>query len=264
MTAQEACRRSTLLLLGRDHCTYGHHVVARCGDRARGAISVGADVDSPAREYKGDLAVPNEDAALAIDEGDRVLLAVADAHFGHQSSHDLLRALVLEAAPVPANPAELERVLARVAAQPARQDYASETSFAVAVLDRREGRGFGWSFGDSSIALVGADLDADPLHRREMAFVSPVRPESLAFDRGHRFAFAAGSGEAMLAYTDGIDECHYRSPETSVTPALIRAEWCAAAGNLDAFLDGVVRRALRGVDGHPGGQDNIAILAAAV
>ena len=65
-----------------------------------------------------------------------------------------------------------------------------------------------------------------------------------------------------MAFTDGVDGCHYRRPETSVQPEDIHE--IALATNMDPLetVNEVITLALKGVDGSPGGQDNIAMIAA--
>ena len=92
--------REVTKLLGIDHGTIGDLVVQpQAGGRTACAISVGADGHDGVRIFKGDLPVPNEDAAGAIDEDDRTLLVVTDGHSGHFAGHQLVER-VLER-PVP-------------------------------------------------------------------------------------------------------------------------------------------------------------------
>jgi hypothetical protein len=79
---------------------------------------------------------------------------------------------------------------------------------------------------------------------------------------GSAFKFSAEPGDLLLAYTDGIDECHYRSPRTSVRPGHVSALAAGVGNDPLATVDGLCRLALGGVDGNPGGEDNIAIIAA--
>ena len=78
------------LLLGRDHDECGIATTVAVGDRAAASISVGGDPRSPSLQFKGSRYVPNEDALCIVDSGDRVVMAVADAHFGHEASHAMI------------------------------------------------------------------------------------------------------------------------------------------------------------------------------
>ena len=62
--------------------------------------------------------------------------------------------------------------------------------------------------------------------------------------------------------SDGIDECHYGKPETSVTPQIMVELWRETGNELEAYVRRLVELALSGVDRHPGGQDNVAVIAA--
>lgn len=245
------------LLLGRDHP--GLDEVRRVG-LAQGttvcALSAGSDPFSPAMLSKGDPEEPNEDALLALDEGDLLLLAVADAHHGVESSHELLEGLAA-AGRIPRSPDELQDLLARVPAlgPPSR----SATTLLVAVYDRTDHRGFGLSFGDSSLHLVGPER-VRLVNTRSHEFVSPRDPSTLGPDRGLPFHFRSRPGRLLVAFTDGVDECHYRSRATSVRPSHLKALFDETGPDPGTYADRLVELALEGVEGHPGGQDNIALI----
>lgn len=259
-----SCAATTrLLLLGRDHGDYGRYELRRPTPDTACALTVGADPASPSRAYKGDLAIPNEDALLLVEQGPRVLLAVADAHFGHRPSHDLLAALDAAVAEVPAAPGELAALLRGLAAGPPAGDYPGRTSLLVAVLDRAAGGGFGWSFGDSSCAVCGPGGARWPVNAHSHDFVSLVEPATLAPEDGDPFAFRAGPGELVLAFTDGIDGCHYGYPETSVGETELCEVFTSAGADPEGHARRLVELALGGVRGAPGGQDNIALVVAA-
>jgi hypothetical protein len=71
-----------------------------------------------------------------------------------------------------------------------------------------------------------------------------------------------GAGDMVLAFTDGIDECHYRRPATSMLPHHIVASVAEGQRRPPEVVAILARQALGGVDGNLGGQDNIAVLAA--
>lgn len=249
-------------MLGSDHNEYGGYALARLSERMAWAISVGADRASPSLSAKGDVRYPNEDALLAVESGDRVALVVADAHFGRESSHDLLSDLAGLLPPIPADLAALAGVLRQLARRDPAPDYDSETSLVVVVYDRAVRAGFGFSFGDSTFAIVGEAGHRRPTGSPGAWYVSPARPGSVNPDVADTFAFEAAPGDLLLAYTDGIDECHYGEPATSVTPEIMAALWRDTGGEPDAYVRRLVELALAGVDGHPGGQDNLAVAAA--
>ena len=252
-----------VLELGADHQEYGSYSFGSLSEQTVWAISVGADHDSPSLQYKGDLDYRNEDGLLAIEDGDRVLLAVADGHFGREASHDLLSGVDAAAVRVPRDPCELAAIVIDLAAKEPVEGLQAATSLLVAVCDRADRSGFGLSYGDSTFAVVGSAG-----HRRHgeptmATFVSPAFPKSLDPANASSFAFTAEPDDVLLAYTDGIDECHYQHPETSITTAMM-ADMAREAEGILNYTRQLVELALAGVDGNPGGQDNIAIVAAAV
>jgi len=250
------------LELGDDHIEYGSYALGRLSAGTVWAISVGADSASPSLRSKGDARHPNEDALLAAEQGDRVLLAVADAHFGRESSHDISRELASRLPPIPAAPDALAALLRRLSPGLPPSGSASQTCLLIAVYDRATRQGFGLSFGDSTFAIVGAGGHRQPIARRRSHYVSSAGPGSLNPAVADTFVFAASRGDLLLAYTDGIDECHYGEPETSVTPRIMADLWRTAGNEPEAYVRHVVELALAGVDGHPGGQDNLAVVAA--
>jgi len=252
------------LELGCDHTEYGRYTLGRLSARTVWAISVGADPTAPSLAAKGDPEQPNEDALLAAEQGDRVLLVVADAHFGRESSHELLRDLSEQLAAIPVNSEQLAALLRQVSKRDPTPDYASDTSLLIAVFDRAAGEGFGVSFGDSTFAIVGDAGQRQPVAPPRAAYVSPANPASLDPEQSDSFVFTAMPGDLLLAYTDGIDECHYCEPETSVTPRIMANLWREAGNDPEAYVRRLVELALSGTDGNPGGQDNLAVVATRV
>jgi serine/threonine protein phosphatase PrpC len=253
-----------LLLLGLDHTDYGRvHSAPQAAGRTAAAISVGG----PYVEIrKGDLDVPNEDGALAIDDGDRTLLVVADGHHGHWASHGLLEALA--EIPVPTDLMALLATIQRLA-QPLPTDRTSlppglldaRSTLLAAVVDRRHHRTFGASYGDSSIFGVANDRFPERFNRKSEHYVSPWSPGSLDPRHAREFSFAVAPGDLVVVCTDGIDECHYGQPSTSVGPEHF-ARVFTEAQQPHAFARKLAELALLGVDGHPGGQDNLALAVA--
>jgi serine/threonine protein phosphatase PrpC len=254
-------RPRAALELGCDHMEYGRYALGRVSRRTIWAISVGARPDSPSLSAKGDPEYPNEDGLLAAEEGDRVLLAVADAHFGREASHDLLRDLAGKLPPLPASSDELADLVRGLARSDLLPDYASETTLLIAVYDRAAHEGFGLSFGDSTFAIVGEAGHWQPVGLPGSYYASPARRGSLNPGIADTFSFTGNPGDLLLAYSDGIDECHYRKPETSVTPQIMAELWQEIGNEPEAYVRRLVELALSGVGGHPGGQDNLAVVA---
>lgn len=253
-------RFGRLRLLGEDFSTYGTISSTGVGSEAAAGITVGADEDSPSKQWKYDADVDNEDALCLIAAPDWIGLAVADAHYGPESSHMLISRLhdIWEKVR-PNNLDHLQQMVEFLRqGDPARTD--SETTLLVAAYDRESGTGFGLSWGDSTLAIAGPDRVPRRVNPHDSRFVSARQRGSLR--HGGQFSFAAEPGELILVYTDGIDGCHYRHEQTSVQPSHIHE--IAREKNfvpLDV-VNGVMSLALRGVDGYPGGQDNIVMAAA--
>lgn len=255
-------RLGRLLLLGENYGTFGAVAATRVGSQSAAAISVGSDPDSPSGRWKYDNTVANEDTLCVIDAGSWVGMAVADAHYGPESSHMLISRLHDIWVKVrPTDEHHLEQMIEFLrAGDPARTE--SETTLIVTVFDRDKGRGFGVSFGDSTFTVLAPGRTPNPLNHHDHRFVSAAIPQSLR--RGNVFNFSASPGDVLLTFTDGIDGCHYRQPLTSVRPEHLSAIGEAVMFDPLDLVTEVTNLALRGVDGNPGGQDNIAIAAVTV
>ena len=251
-----------ITLLGRDHSRYGHLHQASIGEVAC-AVSVGADPYSPSVQFKRDPDVPNEDALAAYDDGERAVLAVADAHFGPFASHALIERLPAALGDVSAlrGPADLIAALPALHRESDDPKEASESTLAIAVLDRAAGRCFGITAGDSSVVYVDA-TGARPLSEKRPEFISPAWPGTLGPHLVSSFESPWRPGDRVLAFTDGVDECHYRHPETSVGLADVASLYQQSGRQLKIFARRLGMRALNGVGESPGGQDNIALLIA--
>jgi len=248
------------LCLGIDHKEYGEYELGSLrGGRCAYAISVGGDPLSPARLHKPRHDIPNEDALLVAESEVASLIAVADAHFGHEASHELLGRLSLVLTQIPSHAIELLEVLSECHVDAATDESRSETTLLIACANRKTGAGFGISVGDSSLFHADGKIPPTRINRRDARFLSPRNPASLDPRLASEFAFQLEEDSMLLATTDGIDACCYNSPERSIGPmelGRLRAETDRA----DTFLEKAVRLALEGVAPHPGGQDNIAAI----
>lgn len=241
----------TLLLLGRDHHRYGRlHHEALTPDAA-GAISVGG---TPTGRSLVAKAEPNEDAAVAIDDGAFLIMAVADAHFGAEASHHFIEA-VRQAAPTTLS--DLRACVA--AAFEGDAQTASETTLTAVVLDQATGRGRGLSFGDSSAVIVDAS-GARRLFDANAIYICAGGAASTAL--AVEFEFVLPAGALLVLFTDGIDECHYRRPATSIGMRHLAELFESTRGDPKHFARRLGAKALNGVDGNPGGEDNLVLLVA--
>ena len=241
----------TLLLNGRDHHRYGRlHHESLTPDVA-GAISVGG---SPTGRSMVAKAEPNEDALVAVDDGVHLLLAVADAHFGAEASHHFIDALKVAA---PKSPAAVRACIADALLDDAQT--ASETTLTAVVMDHASGRGYGISFGDSSAIIIDAD-GARRLFDGNSIYLCAGGAASLAL--GVEFEFELAPNALLVLFTDGVDECHYRRPETSIGMRHLHDLFLSTRGDPKQFARRLGAKALNGVDDNPGGEDNIALLVA--
>ena len=259
----------TILMEGRDHLQWGRYAIRELDRSAACFMSVGSDSHSPACVFKGDRRFPNEDALLLVHQEGRFLVAVADARFGLESSHGLLRGLADRLDEIPASHAALTDRLVnafdrwRHDPELAYDGCRSATTLVVAVYDRARRQGFGLSVGDSTFAVVGGDLSpvaVNPINSRCLSLTT--QPGSVA-SLSAPFTFATQPGQLLLAFTDGVNECHYRYPETSITPRHMQVLFHDAGFDPREYARALGRLAMDGVSGSPGGQDNIALVVVA-
>ena len=250
-------RLGRILLLGENFGNYREIDSARVGSEAAAAISVGADEHSPSKQFKYDDAVDNEDAICLIAAPDWVGMAVADAHYGPESSHMLLERLHRIWAKIrPESPAHLAEMVEFLSnGDSARTE--SETTLLIAVYDRQSRSGFGISFGDSTFAIAGPKRPLQRINPQDHRFVAANQRGSLL--GGTEFTFTASHDELLMIYTDGVNECHYRNPPTSLQDHHIQALVEDAGFDPLESVERVIAAALEGVDGNPGGQDNIVL-----
>ncbi|MBI3561646.1 MAG: SpoIIE family protein phosphatase [Gammaproteobacteria bacterium] len=246
------------MLLGKDFAHYGEVGYCHTAMKMHCAISVGADKTSPSLRFKGDLRSTNEDALTAVSCGDTALLAVADAHFGQWASQALVAGLAGYARDI-TDQASLYSYLQQLCDESCDHSQPSETTLLMVCLNLLSGDGFGVSFGDSSAVCVGRQ-GVRHLNTKNSQYVSLNKPHSLDPACAEEFSFTLRPDELLVVFTDGVDECHYGSPATSVTDQHLQRLYHVSAGDAKHYLTQLVELALAGVNGNPGGQDNIAIV----
>ena len=239
------------MLLGKEHPTYDKiDSTSLYGSFA--AITVGSDPASPSIKYKGED--PNEDALVLYDDARYCVQAVADAHFGLASSHSLITFLY-EAllSSIPKTQEELAQLYEKFIFKEATH---SETTLLIAIWDRKEKQGFGVSVGDSTLLLVHEDgiEQCNPKNRR---YIDPQKP---FFKPEEFFYFSFPNNALLLAFTDGVDECNYRNPEKSINHEDFHKLFKQYGGYPKEYGSALITLALKGVRGHKGGQDNIALI----
>ena len=275
MTPEPSTDRLSEALFGEDHDTPTEYAMCSVGlsDSAPSwsakagtacAISVG---NVSALSRKGGTTVPNEDCLYAYDDGRRVIHVVADGHHGHEASHDLVEDEYgpdldpLEAIEVAYHLHQKKAAEASDAASHPLSPSSSRTTLLIACLDREAGRLQGVSIGDSAL-FVGSLADGvkrvvDPTQR----YAAPWDYDSLAVPASSQFNVPVATGHWIVSCTDGVTECQYGKPETSIQAGHLETLMIRASGDTDRFVDELATLALKGVDGNPGGEDNFAILA---
>lgn len=250
------------LLLGERSKKYGEIECCHTDRSIACAISVGSDAASPSLIYKGNKTSPNEDALFACDHERRIILAVADSHFGHWASHAVITGL-FESRDKLGSFESIHRVFHSICDTKHNHTERSETTLALVSIDTATGEGIGVSFGDSSILRINS---AGVLRQnvKNSHYITPNRPLSLDAGFANELKFAVDKGDVLMLFTDGVDECHYGCPETSVQDNHIHELYSKYPRNVAQFVSALAALALSGVNGNPGGQDNVAIAAALI
>jgi hypothetical protein len=102
------------------------------------------------------------------------------------------------------------------------------------------------------------------VNRKNRDYVSPWSAGALDPRRALEFGFSVAPGELVVAFTDGVDECHYGKPDTSIGKRHLWNLLPDAGGSPEHYVRALAELALQGVGGNPGGQDNLAIAATRV
>lgn len=244
-----------LVLLGAEHRLFDHvTLVAAADGRTALAISPGALPEPRFWATKGNRQFPNEDACCALESGDATVLAVADAHFGRESSHVFITAIA--AAPPACEASSFAELRRRLAALPPLENCQTASTLVVAVVDRVQGRVQALGFGDSRLCVLGPS-GARSLLAPDHDFVRPGEREPLLDGREPQ-SFPVARGELVVAYSDGL--CDAFGEGIGLAPDAL-AE-LAAAGGFDPrhFARAAAEAAL--AEPSPGaasGRDNLAI-----
>lgn len=241
-------------MIGRDYPDLGAVVQKTLGP-VTGCISAGSDPNSPSFAYKGDKVLsPNEDGLVALRQDHRCMLVVADGHLGHYSSHALLDGL----AALPKVPPRLGPLSLILSSGEWIDETAGGTTLLLACVDEKSGAVFGLSFGDSSLVTLGP---AGARVRNDLNDVYLRGGGPIEVESGRPFQFQLEPGELLLLYTDGVNECCYRDPYRSVNLSHLDQLYQEHGNDAASLTRALMELALAGVDGYPGGQDNIVILS---
>lgn len=240
-----------VVLSGIEHPEYDV-VASRTVSGIVACLCAGRDVQSSSLVHKRH---PNEDSILICAHDGRALLALADGHHGDGGDR-LIRFLAERCQAIPPRLSGISLLLLEPFS--AGSEELSGTTLLVACLDTNTGEVFGFSFGDSTILSVGPD--GCKVHNQlNDVYLYGERP--IPLENARPFSFKLAQGEGMMLFTDGVNECCYRDPSRSVKLHHVESAFASAGGDANVWAQAVTQLALDGVDGHPGGEDNVAVLA---
>lgn len=257
--------------LGPDHVTPDDVTVTSLDAQLCIGISVGGSGLSAASLNKRD---DNEDAVLGIVDGTRVLLAVADAHFGARASATWISRLATQGE-IPPDIDTLRETLDRLAPLQvvpntdalADEQGASATSLCVAVVDRASRVCFGVCYGDASLLRIHrrrGRWSHTLLTPKQDCWIQDVETPERMRELATIFREDLEDDDRIVLFTDGVDECCYGRPDRSVRLVDIVAlheAMLETGGTTRSFVLELAGLALTGVRGQPGGQDNLVIAA---
>ena len=103
---------------------------------------------------------------------------------------------------------------------------------------------------------------AEPLHRALPPHLWQCFSSNQAGHDGTGARLRLAPGDFVRGFTDGIGECRYRKPATSVQPHHIVASVAEVQRRPSHVVTILARQALGGVGANLGGQANIAVIAA--
>lgn len=251
----------SIALYGPAFVDPGQVEIRTLGERSACSISVGAQAAIARKKPK---AAPNEDALYLHDDGQVAVHVLADGHYGTEASGALVESMA-EIFDREGPRMDLSMAYGKMAqAWRQRPDLGqSRSTLIIASLDRTRARVQGFTIGDSACFLAGPN-GITRLDTPSRTYVAPWDYYSLGIPPSSYFEAPAPASHTLICCTDGVTECHYGEPETSIQPNHI-AEIAARTGSdTKALVESLGVLALTGVPNQPGGEDNFAITASRV
>ncbi len=246
----------SIALYGPSFVDPGQVEVRTLGERSACSISVGA---LAAITRKKPEAAPNEDALYLHDDGQIAVHVVADGHYGTEASQALVQSMA-EIFDRQGTQMDLSMAYGKMAqAWRQRPDQGqSRSTMIIASLDRGRGTVQGFTIGDSACFLVGP-AGITRLDTPSRNYVAPWDYYSLGVPPSSYFEAEAPAGSVFVCCTDGVTECHYGEPESSIQPEDIAEIVSRTGTDPKALVEALGVLALTGVRDQPGGEDNFAI-----
>lgn len=259
-----------LVLFGRQHGVPERIHAAPAHDAGRRSAAALCAGTYRAIQRKGGNDTPNEDALLLVDDGRHALHALCDGHYGTAASHGWIERIEAALAAAP-DCAALVDDLAWAqgtwdATEPAEPPSAKRpgTTLVIALLDRARGQVRGVSVGDSGAFLLRSNGEVKRLDDPQERYLRAPRTAGFEAAEVRPFEARVAAGDGLLTCSDGVFECHYDRPATSIQAGDLARLWLAGSLDAEGLARGITEAALAGVRGNPGGEDNIGVLVSTV
>lgn len=234
-------------LLGSQYSQHGQlHLIEE------GPLALALGAGFPFEGSAASKRLPNEDALLVCRDQDRALLAVADGHHG-AAAHHLIVQLNQRCQTIPGRLSGISRMLLEPFSAPPE----SGTTLLLAVIEFASRRVFGFSFGDCLLLGLSPQGVAARNAMNQLYLHGGV---PIPLEEAEPFDFEVPVGGGLLLCSDGVHECCYRDPHRSIQSWHILEALQASGSQARPWVEQVCQMALEGVDGHPGGQDNLAVI----
>jgi len=246
-------------MLGKDFTAHGDIGFCALSEYISCAMSIGAEQTVSSLTYDAFCKHSNEDALLAAVHDDTILLAVADAHFGDWASHQLIAGLAEQSHNI-SDLASIYKVLDNLHEMYSDSTITSETTLIVVSFNKKTRFCEGVSIGDSTAMIINS-AQAKRINMKSHNYASPNYSANMYEAISDEFSFQLSDHNCLVLFTDGVDECHYGHPETSVGDEDILTVYKKYSNDSMKFTSQLTQLALTGVNNNPGGQDNIAIVS---
>jgi len=246
-------------MLGKDFATHGDIGYCALSENITCAMSIGTEQTVSSLSYDAFCKHSNEDALVAALHDDSILLAVADAHFGDWASDTLITGLSERSHNI-SDISSIYKILDNLHELYSDSTKASETTLIAVSINRKTRFCEGISIGDSTAMIINNE-HVKRINLKSHNYASPNYSANMYEAISDEFFFQLSDNDCLVLFTDGVDECHYGHPETSIGDEDILAVYKKFSDDSMKFTSQLTKLALSGVNNYPGGQDNIAIIS---